>query len=325
MVLLRGTETTHPTLNDDVTIRAPTLSADGSETGKPPSVSTFLLRSELNSGWSEAIQLMVVGEKRRIWVPAALTPSFVPQARVFDLELLALHPAPPPPPTSPPADALRTPDGLATKVTKPGTGRVHPEPADGVRVSYAVWRDGRLVQKFETPTLRGVISMFEAWSIVLPQMVEGETRIVWVPEGRERFHEDATLVIELVEIIPAPRTPADVRAAPRDAIVAKSGLVSKVVARGAGTVHPAADGQVAVQLVAWTPSGQVVDSSYGHGPLELRLSTLTPRFAELLELMTEGETRRVWTKDALIRSSVPGTGALVYEVQLVRVGPPTHP
>jgi hypothetical protein len=58
-------------------------------------------------GWTEGIQLMVVGEKRRLWVPAALAygerPDGAPGAEqggtpwgdlVFDLELLGIQPAP---------------------------------------------------------------------------------------------------------------------------------------------------------------------------------------------------------------------------------------
>jgi FKBP-type peptidyl-prolyl cis-trans isomerase len=272
-------------------------------------------------------------------LPSEMAPVAAPLGKVGSaLSDVAAHPsdAPktasglttrvPPDVAAPPPDANSTPDGLATKVTKPGTGNRHPAPADGVRALESVWtRDGRLLRMANKPTRTGIVNAYEGWRRTLEQMVEGEVRTAWVPESLGWFHEDVTLVVELVEIIPGTATPADVGAAPRDAVVEKSGLVSKVVKPGVGTVHPTADSLVAVQFVGWTTKGTVVDSSYGHGPVELRLAGIVPRFAELLELMVEGEVRRIWTPEALIRYSVLGSGMLVYDVELVRVGPPPRP
>ena len=45
-------------------------------------------------GWSEAVQLMVVGEKRRVWIPEELAYKGAPNAPqgmlVFDIELLEI-------------------------------------------------------------------------------------------------------------------------------------------------------------------------------------------------------------------------------------------
>jgi FKBP-type peptidyl-prolyl cis-trans isomerase len=236
------------------------------------------------------------------------------------------QPMPPPDVGAPPPDATRTPDGLATKVTKPGTGKLHPQPADGVRVLYTLWRrDGRLLLMADKPRLHGVINWFEAWANTLQQMVEGEARTVWVPESLcWEFHGDVTLVVELVEIVPAPKVPTDVGAPPRDAVVEKSGLVSKVVRGGVGTAHPTPTGEVAAQWVGWTTKGTVVDSTYGQGPVDLHLASIKPRFKEVLELMVEGEVRRIWIPEALVRGSVLGTGTFVYDIELVRIGPPAR-
>jgi FKBP-type peptidyl-prolyl cis-trans isomerase len=50
-------------------------------------------------GWTEGLQLMVVGEKRRFWIPGMLAYDGIPNARpdspkgmlVFDIELLAVR------------------------------------------------------------------------------------------------------------------------------------------------------------------------------------------------------------------------------------------
>ena len=55
-------------------------------------------------GWSEGVQLMVVGEKRRFWIPEALAykgPADGPKGMlVFDVELMNIEPSP----TAAPAD-----------------------------------------------------------------------------------------------------------------------------------------------------------------------------------------------------------------------------
>ena len=68
--------------------------------------STFTL-SRVMAGWRECVQLMVVGEKRRCWVPQAL--AYKGQAGrpagtvVFDIELVDTRPSP----TIPPPDVAR--------------------------------------------------------------------------------------------------------------------------------------------------------------------------------------------------------------------------
>jgi peptidylprolyl isomerase len=59
--------------------------------GKP---STFALNGVI-PGWTEGVQLMVVGEKRRFWIPGSLaydgTPDRPQGMLVFDVELLAVQ------------------------------------------------------------------------------------------------------------------------------------------------------------------------------------------------------------------------------------------
>ena len=59
----------------------------GSRTGR-------IDRSRIISGWTEGVQLMVQGEKRRFWIPAKLTygenppPNAPAGTLVFDVELI---------------------------------------------------------------------------------------------------------------------------------------------------------------------------------------------------------------------------------------------
>src|SRR4051812_30419970 len=143
-VITPGTGATHPGRTDLVTVHYSGWTTDGKNFdsslsgGKP---ATFPL-DKVIAGWTEGVQLMVVGEKRRFWIPEELAykgkegrPAGM---LVFDVELISFKPAPPKEssvdPTKapddvhgPPGEAKRTGSGLAYKVLKTGTGERHPE------------------------------------------------------------------------------------------------------------------------------------------------------------------------------------------------------
>jgi peptidylprolyl isomerase len=94
-VLEAGTGTSHPTAHSQVTVHYTGWTTDGKmfdssvTRGQPAS---FLL-DRVIPGWTEGVQLMVAGEKRRFWVPEALAykgRSGAPQGMlVFDVELIS--------------------------------------------------------------------------------------------------------------------------------------------------------------------------------------------------------------------------------------------
>ena len=95
-VLTAGTGTTHPRASDSVTVHYTGWTTDGTmfdssvSRGEP---STFPLNGVIR-GWTEGLQLMVVGEKRRFWIPENLAyggrrPPL--GMLVFDVELLAIR------------------------------------------------------------------------------------------------------------------------------------------------------------------------------------------------------------------------------------------
>ena len=154
--------------------------------------STFPL-DRVVKGWGEGVQLMTAGEKRRLWIPEAL--AYKGQAGrpagmlVFDIELLAFTPpptVPPPDVAAVPADAKRTPSGLAYKVITPGTGAEHPRRSSRVTVHYSGWQtSGKL---FDSSVMRGAPATFglgdviEGWTEGLQLMVVGEKTRFWIPE-----------------------------------------------------------------------------------------------------------------------------------------------
>src|SRR5438552_1319674 len=70
----------------------------------------------------------------------------------------------PPDVAAPPADAVKTPSGLATKVIKKGTGTDKPAKDDLVTVHYTGWTtDGKM---FDSSVLRNKPSTFRVGGVI---------------------------------------------------------------------------------------------------------------------------------------------------------------
>ena len=154
--------------------------------------STFR-RGALIKGWGEGVQLMVVGEKRRLWIPEELAYKGQPKRPqgmlVFDIELLEISASPsiaPPDVAAPPADAKKTPSGLAYKVLRAGKGTAHPERRSRVTVHYTGWTtDGKMFDSSVergSPATFGLDEVIEGWTEGVQLMVEGERTRFWIPE-----------------------------------------------------------------------------------------------------------------------------------------------
>jgi FKBP-type peptidyl-prolyl cis-trans isomerase len=93
---------------------------------------------------------------------------------------------PPPDVAAPPADALRTPSGLASKVLRVGLGSFHPKPTSIVTVHYTGWTtDGMM---FDSSVARNqamagaqVSQFIPGWIEGLQLMRIGEKRRFWIP------------------------------------------------------------------------------------------------------------------------------------------------
>ncbi len=193
-VITPGTGTEHPGPADRVTVNYTGWQTDGKmfdSTVVRQRPSSFPLNRVI-PGWTEGVQLMVVGEKRRMWVPESLAYKGAenkPKGMlVFDVELLNITPAPPAPPdvAKAPADAKKTSSGLSWKEIKPGTGSAHPTKDSTVTVHYSGWTtDGKL---FDSSVVSGQPASFQLSSVIpgwtegVQLMVEGETCRFWIPE-----------------------------------------------------------------------------------------------------------------------------------------------
>lgn len=198
-VLQAGTGKDHPGPEDEVkvhysgwTIRGKMFDSSVVR-GAPISLGV----NQVITGWSEGLQLMVVGEKRRFWIPADLAYGDHPRgeapagALTFDVELLDLTPAPKPPPTpkdvkAPPKDAKRKPSGLAYRVLTKGPGKgPSPKATNKVTVHYTGWTiDGQVVDSSVMrgePASLGVDQVIKGWTEGLQLMKVGDSYRFWIP------------------------------------------------------------------------------------------------------------------------------------------------
>ena len=195
-VLQAGGGTEHPAAADTVEVHYTGWMTNGEmfdssvERGQP---AKFPLNMVI-PGWTEGVQLMVVGEKARFWIPAAQAYGETPRRPgapsgdlVFDIELLTIQAAPKAPEdvAAPPASATKTTSGLAYRVLTPGTGSTHPAATDHVTVHYSGWTtDGKM---FDSSVARGEPTSFPlngviaGWTEGVQLMVVGEKTRFWIP------------------------------------------------------------------------------------------------------------------------------------------------
>ena len=116
--------------------------------------------------------------------------------------------------------------------------------------------------------------------------------------------------------------PSDVAAPPDDAERTESGLASRVLVPGTGTRHPGPTTTVEVHYSGWTTDGEMFDSSVARGEsIAFPLNGVIAGWTEGLQLMTEGESRRLWIPEDLAYGGRPNrpAGMLVFDVQLIRI------
>jgi len=197
-VLTKGDGTEHPGAADNVEVHYTGWTTDGKmfdssvTRGQP---AKFPLNAVIK-GWTEGVQLMVKGEKRRFWIPASMAYGDNPGGGrpggmlVFDVELLGFTKAPKPPETpadvkAPPKNAKKTKSGLSYRVLQKGTGKEHPKADSVVEVHYTGWTtDGKM---FDSSVMQGMPAVFplnqviKGWTEGVQLMVQGEKTRFWIP------------------------------------------------------------------------------------------------------------------------------------------------
>lgn len=348
-VLKKGTGTEKPGPRDSVTVhytgwdKAGKMFDSSVARGEPIE---FPL-NQVIKGWTEGVQLMVVGEKRRLWIPAALAYGEVPSRPgapagdlCFDVELIKIKKAPEAPKVPEnlvaPKDAVKTKSGLASKVLKKGTGTIKPGAKEYVKVHYTGWTtDGKM---FDSSVMRGQPSVFalnqviKGWTEGLQLMVAGEKRRFWIPAelayGKVPARPgapagDLCFDVELIKVLRIPDAPKDVAKPPADAVKSESGVISKLTKEGKGA-KPQATDVVFVNYTCWSKEGKVIDTTIPTGnTVPLPLDKIPAELKAPLLLMKVGETRRIWVpaKYVVRDPSNPEApkGLICYDFELVKI------
>jgi FKBP-type peptidyl-prolyl cis-trans isomerase len=195
-VLTPGKGKDHPAQSDRVKVDYTGWTTDGKmfDSSVARGTPTTFGVGEVIPGWTEALKLMVVGEKRRLWIPAKLAYGDHPQMGgaptgnlTFDVELLDIvkPPAVPEDVKAPPKTAKKTASGLYYRVLTPGKGKDHPSATSRVTVNYSGWTlDGKM---FDSSVARGEPATFnlnqvvKGWTEGVQLMVVGEKTRFWIP------------------------------------------------------------------------------------------------------------------------------------------------
>lgn len=194
VVLHAGAGSEHPAESDRVRVHFTGWTKDGtmfdSSALRAPGLFTL---TQIIPGWTEALKLMVPGERRKLWIPARLAygenpPYGAPAGDlIFDVELVEIIHSPKVPEDvmAAPKAAKVTATGLAYRVLQAGPGRVHPRPTDTITVKYSGWTPDGLL--FDSASLRDgpvqftVGSLIKGWTEGAGLMVMGDRTRFWMP------------------------------------------------------------------------------------------------------------------------------------------------
>ena len=317
VILNAGTGEKKPTAADTVTVHYTGWTTDGEQfdssvvRGEPTS---FPLNGVI-AGWTEGLQLMVEGEKRRFWIPEELAygPKVEGSSRpggmlVFDVELLSIQAAPEA--VKPPEDTEKTASGVAYKVIKKGTGD-KPDAASIVTFQFTgKTNDGQVVQDSrsqpEAPSAP-LDQLPPELGELLGEMTAGEQRTCWLPEPSI----PGGFIIADIELVSFKEAPP-IAEVPSDTEKTASGVAYKVVKEGEGE-KPSATDVATFHFTAKTMQGDVLqDSRAQPEPPSIPLDKLSPELGGIITEMKAGERRNCW----LPEPKSPG-GFIAADIELI--------
>ena len=257
-------------------------------------------------------------------------PSAVPEAAPSRASAPAATPhaetqAPPAPPDvgAAPADAEKTPTGLATKVLAPGTGKDHPGPYDNVKVStragpgrpdvrqlghHGRARDLRRRRSSSPAGPRACSSWWPARSVACGSRLRSPTVTSRVAARRRATWSSTSSCSTSSPGPKPPPVPEDVSRRPASATKTASGLAYRVLTPGSGTreAHGARAASPS-NYSGWTPTERCSTARSCAASRRASRSTAPSSRAgrRALQLMTRGEKARFWIPAALAYGDKP--------------------
>lgn len=222
---------------------------------------------------------------------------------------------------TPPADATKTPSGLAYKKLTVKDDGVTPKRNDTVMVNYTGWRPSTGETFFSNrsrgqPMPLNLANTAAGFVEAMQLLKKGEKAMLWVPasigyKGQPQGTPEALVYeVEVVDVSPAPAIPADVAAAPQTAETTKAGVRYVVVRPGTGVAKARSFDTVTYHFTAWEPDGRMIETT----EMKKRPTTIAPyrqpaAIEQVLTTMTVGQRVRFWTTgDKLAQSATPSSG-----------------
>jgi FKBP-type peptidyl-prolyl cis-trans isomerase len=333
-----GTSNDRPGRNDTVTVHYTAWKTSGEtyfstrDRDKPQQMQL----GTVGVGWGEALGMMTVGETRRLWLTPeqAYTPRLGSRAprelMVYEVELVAIAHAPEVPAdvAAPPADAVKTPSGLAYKLLSPGKGTDKPAAHDRVEIHFTGWTpEGRMVDSTlvrKRPRSGPLFKEMPGWVEGVQTMTAGEKKRFWIPEsltaGTGKKTGPLVFDLELVGFTrqPAPPpAPPDVARPPASGEKTPKGVIIRRLSGKRGTPVKAGD-TITLTYTGWTSDGVMFDSSIPDGqPRTFVVGRGMPGWTEALTRMSPGEKVRLWIpEDQAFRGRTGPRGTLCYDMEL---------
>ena len=240
---------------------------------------------------------------------------------------------------TPPADAVKTPDGLVFKSLAEGNGP-SPSKNDTVTIELTSWDSkGNTRQSTKLHGKAVPVGLANNTSVGfvegLTMMKKGGHAIFWVPpeighkaktptpNGKGDATETLAFEVTLVDIKPAPAIPPDVAAAPADAKKTAKGVAFEIVKPGTGKDTLRYFDTATFHVTGWDPTGHMFESTEVTGaPRTEQPFRDSVGMEEALTQLVAGERARFWVPADMTKGSINvPDGPLTYEIELVSIKP----
>jgi FKBP-type peptidyl-prolyl cis-trans isomerase len=224
---------------------------------------------------------------------------------------------------TPPADATKTPSGVAIKTLTSNPNGAQPKRNDTVMVTFTGWhqKTGETFytsqggsQAMPVNLSQSALGFVEA----LQQLHVGDKAVVWIPpevgfkETTPADERDARVYqIDVVDVKPALPIPDDVGKPPDKAIALKQGIKYVVLRPGTGkdTIRPY--DSTAFVFTVWDHDGRMLETNEARErPKSQQPVHQAPGMTEMLTAMTAGERVRFWVDAEKMVSVGRGPGGV---------------
>jgi len=243
---------------------------------------------------------------------------------------------------NPPADAVKTADGLVYKKITTNDAGESPKRNDTVTINYTGWHQNTGETFFTnksrgTPMPLNLSTTAPGFTEAMQLLKKGEKAMLWVPPSigykGTPVGTPETLVyeVELVDIIPAPPVPADLAAPPANAQTTAKGTKYEILKPATGTEKAKSWDTVTYNYTAWDSTGRMYETTeMKKKPAKMQPYKQSVALEDVLTQMSAGERVRFWsTADKMSTSGrpLPGMpqGTVVYEIELITIEPGVEP